>query len=91
MVTDVERPSLLQSASRGVPRIVPDNPVNFIQAAWMPRPQPMLTGTHWSLLRCFLFSSPTPHTALVISGCRLTSRLVVRELTCPHSRSWKKQ
>ncbi len=54
-VTDVERPSLLQSASRGVLRIGPDNPVNFLQAVWMPRPRPMLAGTHWSLLRSFLF------------------------------------
>ncbi len=38
MVTEVERPSLTQSVSRGVLRIVPDNPVNFLQAVWMPRP-----------------------------------------------------
>ncbi len=57
MITDVERPSLPQSASRGVLRIVPDNPVNFLQAVWMPCPPPVLTGTHWSLLRSFLFSS----------------------------------
>ena len=38
MVTDVEHPSLPQSASRGVLRIIPDNPVNFLQAVWMPHP-----------------------------------------------------
>ncbi len=54
MVTDVERPSLPQSASRGVLRIVPDNPLNFLQTVWMPRPRPVLTGTHWSLLCSFL-------------------------------------
>ena len=74
MVTDVERPSLPQSASRGVLSIVTDNPVNSLQAVWMPRLRPVLAGTHWSLLRSFLFSSPTPHTTLVISGCRFTSR-----------------
>ncbi len=78
-VTDVERPSLPQSVSRGVLRIVPDNPVKFLQAVWMPRPQPMLAGTHWSFLRSFHFSSPTPHTTLVISGCRFTSHLMVQE------------
>ena len=79
MVTDVERPSLPQSASRGVLRIVPDNPVNFLQAVWMPCPRPVLTGTHWSLLRYFLFNSPTPRTTLVISGCRFPPRLLVKE------------
>ncbi len=78
-VIEVERPSLPQSASRGVLRIVPDNPVNFLQVVWMPHPRPMLAGTHWPLLRSFLFSLPTPHTTLVISGCRFTSRLMVKE------------
>ena len=87
MVTDVERPSLPQSASRGVLSIVSDNPVNFLQATWMPHPRPVLTGTHWPLLRSFLFSSHILRTTLVISGCRFTSRLLVRELTCPRSRS----
>ena len=64
MVTDVERPSFPQSASRGVLHIVSDNPVNFLQAAWIPRPRPMLTGTHWSLLCSFLFGSPTPRKTL---------------------------
>ncbi len=38
MVTDVERPSLPQSESQGVLRIIPDNAVNFLQPVWMPRP-----------------------------------------------------
>ncbi len=46
MVTDMERPLLPQLASRGVLSIVPDNPVNFLQAVWMPRPRSMLTVTH---------------------------------------------
>ncbi len=79
MVIDVEHPSLPQSASPRVLRIIPDNPINFLQEAWMPLPRPVLTGTHWSLLRSLLFSSPTPHTTLVISGCRFTSRLLVKE------------
>ncbi len=90
MVTDVGRPSLLQSASRGVLCIVHDNPVKFLQAVCMPRPQPMITGTHWLLLRYFLFSSPTPCATLVISGCWFI-RLVMRELTCPRSSPWERQ
>ncbi len=78
-VTDVERPSLPQSASRRVLSIVPDKPVNFLQAVWMPCLRPVLAGTHWFLLRSFLFSSPTPRTTLVISGCRFTSHLMVQE------------
>ena len=78
-VIDVERPSSPQSASRRVLSIVTDNPVNSLQAVWMPRLRPVLARTHWFLLHSFLFSSPTPHTTLVISGCRFTSRLLVKE------------
>ncbi len=59
--------------------IVPDDPVNSLQAAWMPRLPPIITGTYWSLLCSFHFSSPTPRTTVVISGFRFTSRLVVTE------------
>ncbi len=45
----------------------------------MPHPRSVLAGTHWPFLRSFLFSSPTPHTTLVISGRRFTSRLMVQE------------
>ncbi len=78
-VIDVERPSSPQSASRRVLSIVTDKPVNFLQAVWMPRLRPVLAKTHWSLLRSFSFSSPTPRATLVISSCRLTSRLIVQE------------
>ncbi len=78
-VTDVERPSLLQSASRRVLSIVTDNPVNCLQAVWMPRLRSVLARAHWFLLRSFLFSSPTPRATLVTSGCRFTSPLMVQE------------
>ncbi len=78
-VTDVERPSLPKSATRRVLSIVNDNPVNSLQAVWMPHLRPVLAKTHWFLLRSFLFSSPTPCTTLVISSCRFTSRLMVQE------------
>ncbi len=45
----------------------------------MPRPRPVLARTHWFMLHSFLFSLPIPRATLVISGCRLTSRLMVQE------------
>ncbi len=78
-VTDVERPSLPQSASQGVLNIVTDNPVNSLQAVWMPRPRPVLARTHWFLLRSLLFSSPTPRATRVIPSGSFTSRLMVQE------------
>ncbi len=75
MVTDVEHPSLPQSASQGVLSIVSDNPVNFPQAAGMPHPRSVLTGTYVLCYMPYFFSSPASHTTLVISGYRFTSRL----------------
>ncbi len=69
--------SLLQSASQGVRYIVFDNPVNFLQAAGMPRTQSMLTGTmfpvtclafsvHWLHMQLLLFLVAGLHLACIV-------------------------